>query len=420
MLYSNDFKIALRAINRNKARTALTVTGLVIGVASIFMVFSAGEGLESLILGQVQSFGTDFIETEIKIPTGKPAGSAQDNSQSSAAIVQGVQVTSLTLDDMEDIDKLDNISQSYGAVMSQGIAKFGSETETVSMFGVSSSYIDIDLSEVEYGRFFTEIEDKSLAQVVVLGYEIKEKLFGQSDALGKTIKLGKKSYRVIGVIEKRGAVMTLDFDNFVYLPIRTLQKRVMGIDHLMYMVHHVNDLSLSKNTAEEIRYILRTNHDIIDINKDDFRVSTMGEMMDMLDTITGAITMLLLAIVIISLIVAGVGITNVMYVIISERTTEIGLRKAVGANYSHIIRQFLIESILITLLGFIFGFLIGSLLSFGIAIGAQSAGLDWKFSIPLKSIVTSFIFSILAGVIFGYFPARKAALMEPVTALRKE
>ena len=420
MFLINDFQIALRAINRNKTRTMLTVLGLVIGVASIFMVFSAGAGLESLILGQVESFGTDFIETEIKIPTGKPKGSVEDETQSAQAIVQGVQITSLTLEDMEDIDKLDNVIESYGAIMSQAVASYGSESETAFLFGVNSAYIDIDASEVEFGNFFTNIQDKSLSQVVVLGSSIKETLFGDIDAIGKSIKIKKGKYTVVGVMEERGAVMTMDFDNYVYMPIRTLQKRVMGVDHLLYMVHKIKDLSISYDTADEIRYILRANHDISDPLKDDFRVVTMDEMMEMLDTITGAITLLLLAIVVISLIVAGVGITNVMYVIISERTTEIGLRKAVGANYGHIIRQFLIESILITLLGFFFGFLIGGLLSFGIAMGAQAYGLDWDFSIPLKAIITAFLFSISAGIIFGYFPARKAALMEPVTALRKE
>lgn len=420
MSFINDFKIATSAINSNRSRTALTVTGLVIGVASIFMVFSAGEGLESLITGQIESFGTDFIQTEIKIPTGKTPGSAADESASGQAIVQGVQVTSLTLDDMEDLKKLDNIIDSYAALMSQGVVTYKSEKESATIFGVSPSYINIDASEVEHGRFYTEMENKSLSQVVVLGSELKEKLFGESEAVGKSIKIKKRNFTIVGVMEERGAVMTLDFDNFIYIPVRTLQKKMMGIDHVVYITSKVKDLGLSYDTAEEMRYILRTNHDIIDETKDDFRVTTMDEMMEMLGTITGAITLLLLAIVVISLIVAGVGITNVMYVIISERTTEIGLRKAVGANYYHIIRQFLIESVLITLLGFVFGFLIGALLSFGIAIGAQTSGLDWDFSIPLKSIITAFLFSLFAGVIFGYFPARKAALMEPVTALRKE
>ncbi len=416
----NDIKIASKAITSNKTRTSLTVLGLVIGVASIFMVFSAGAGLESLILNQIQSFGTDFIETEIKVPTGKQKGSIEDESTSGRAIVQGVQITTLTLDDMEDINKLSNVIDSYAAIMSQGVANSGAISEIASIFGVSSSYIDIDASEVEFGTFFNKQEDKSLSRVVVLGSEIKEKLFGQSNAVGKSIKLSGDKFIIIGVMEERGAVMTLDFDNFVYMPIRTLQKRVMGIDHVLYMVHKIKDLGLSYDTAEEIRYILRTNHDIEDELKDDFRVVTMDEMMEMLGTITGAITLLLLAIVVISLVVAGVGITNVMYVVISERTTEIGLRKAVGANYGHIIRQFLIESVLITLLGFLFGFLIGGLFSYGIAFGAQSSGLEWEFSIPLKSIITAFLFSLFAGVVFGYFPARKAALMEPVTALRKE
>ena len=163
---------------------------------------------------------------------------------------------------------------------------------------------------------------------------MKEKLFGDSDAIGKSIKIKKLKFRVIGVMEERGAVMTMDFDDYVYVPIRTLQKRLLGIDHVLYMVHRLHEIDLAEETAEQIRVILRENHDLEvteedGFRKDDFRVVTMQEMMEMLDVITGALTLLLLAIVIISLIVGGVGVMNIMYVVVSERTAEIGLRKAV-------------------------------------------------------------------------------------------
>jgi putative ABC transport system permease protein len=422
-------KIAWRAMHANKVRTSLTILGMVIGISSVIIVFSAGEGISSLITGQVESFGTDVIETEIKVPTNKKGAAAEQ--QSATALVTGAQVTTLNLDDLEDINKLSNIKGGYAAIMGQEQIGYGNELRKAFVFGVNSSYIDIDRSEIDYGRFFTDAEDKSMAQVVVLGSKMKDKLFGDSDAIGKSIKLRKSKYRVIGVMKERGAVMTMDFDDYVYIPIRTLQKKVMGINHVLYMIHQLNDLNLADETAEEMRYILRENHDLPHpteiykgwtdtIGKDDFRVVTMSEMMETLDIITGALTLLLLAIVAISLLVGGVGIMNIMYVIVSERTGEIGLRKAVGAKYSNIMWQFLSESILITIAGGVIGIILGGVVSFLIFWGANSYGLDWKFGIPIKAYFVSFGFSLFFGIVFGLYPARRAAQMQPIEALHKE
>ena len=425
----NIIKIAWQAMHTNRVRSSLTILGVVIGIASVIIVFSAGEGVSSLITGQVESFGTDVIETEIKVPTSKKGAAAEQ--QSATALVTGAQVTTLSLDDLEDINKLPNIKGGYAGIMGQEQVGYGNELRKAFVFGTSSSYIDIDKSEIEYGRFFTEAENRSMAQIVVLGSKMKEKLFGDSDAIGKSIKLRKSKYRVIGIMEERGAVMMMDFDDYVYLPVRTLQKRVMGINHILYMVHQLEDLNLADETAEEIRYLLRENHDLphpaegykgwMDtVGKDDFRVVTMAEMMETLDVITGALTLLLLAIVAIFLIVGGVGIMNIMYVIVSERTSEIGLRKAVGAKYKDIMWQFLIESVLITIAGGIIGIILGIIISLLIAWGANSYGLDWKFSMPIRAFVVSLGFSLIFGVLFGLYPARKAAKLEPVEALRKE
>lgn len=421
--YITIIKITLKSMAANKMRTALTVLGMVIGIASVIIVYSAGAGIEGLIVGQVESFGTDIIETEIKVPTNSQKSNA--STEGAAALAQGAQITTLTLDDMEDVNELPNIAGGYGGIMGQELASYGNERNKVFILGVSSSYIDIDQSEIESGRFFTDSEDKSLSQVVVLGSKIKENFFGDSDAMGKSIKLGKKKFKVIGIMKERGAVMTMDFDNYVYMPVRTAQKRLLGINHVLYMVHQLEDLDMAEETAEDIRYLLRDNHDIEynegdDFAKDDFRVVTMTEMMDMLGTITGALTLLLLAIVVISLVVGGVGILNIMYVVVSERTPEIGLRKAVGARYSDIMSQFLIESILISIIGGIAGAIIGSILSYLVSIGASSTGLDWEFSLPLKSYFVAIGFSTFFGVVFGVYPARKAARLEPVEALRNE
>jgi len=422
------FKIALKSMWSNKVRTGLTVLGIVIGMAAVIIVFSAGEGIRGLVLGQIESFGTDIIETEIKVPSSKKGTAAEQ--QSAAALVQGVQVTTLTLDDLEDIKKLSNIKDGYAGIMSQEQVSYGNEVRKSFLFGTSASYINIDKSEIDYGRFFTEAEDKSLSQVVVLGSKIKEKLFGDSDPIGKTIKIRKSKFRVIGIIKERGAIMVIDFDDYIYVPIRTLQKKIMGIDHVMYTVHQLNNIKEADETAEEMRYILRENHNLpqqlgpykgwLDTGKDDFRVVTMAEMMETMDIITGALTLLLLAIVVISLIVGGVGITNIMYVIVTERTAEIGLRKAVGAKYKDIIKQFLVESVLITIIGGIIGVMVGILIAGAIYFGANYYGLDWRFIVPIKAYLVAVGFSIIFGIAFGIYPARKAARLEPVEALRNE
>jgi putative ABC transport system permease protein len=401
MEISSSIKIVIQSIKNNKMRTFLTVLGIVIGVSSIIIVFSAGGGIKELIIGQVESFGTNIIQTEIT-----PLRN------------------SLTLEDMEDVNKLPNITNGYGAIMNQKLATYGNKRKKAFLLGASASYIDIDDSEIAEGRFFTESEDKSLAKVVILGKEIKEKLFESSDALGKYIKLGRSKYRVIGIMEEKGAVMTLNFDDYIYIPIKTLQKRITGDDYISYMIHEIENLELANQTAKEIRILLRDNHDINnpegDPYKDDFTTSTMEEMMEMIGKITNYITILLLAIVAVSLVVGGVGIMNIMYVIVSERTFEIGLRKAVGANSRNILWQFLTESVIISILGAILGIILGILISFLISLIAQQFGLDWSFVVPLESLIVAFSFAIICGISFGVLPARKAANMDPILALRKD
>lgn len=429
MLITTIVKSSITAMLANKTRTSLTILGMVIGISAVIIVFSAGEGIQSLVLGQVESYGTNVIISEVRIPTGKKGQTAKD-VQSGAALAQGVQVTTLISDDLDEINKIPNVTTSYGSIMGQEQVSYEDELKKAFIFGTNKSYIDIDSSEVEDGRFFTDEEEDSLAEVVVLGSKMKEILFGDNDALGKMIKIKKSKFRVIGVIKERGAVVGVNYDEFVYMPLKTLQKKIMGVNYMTYAVHEIKDLDIAEETADEIRYVLRENHDIVqptadengvsDLSKDDFRVTTMAETMEILNTVTGAITLLLLAIVAISLIVGGVGIMNIMYVIVSERTAEIGLRMAVGAQKSDILYQFLTESIIITIFGGIFGVFFGVLVSFLIAVAANSFGLDWEFIIPVKSYVIALGFSFVFGVLFGIYPARKAAKLNPIEALRKE
>ncbi len=410
---------SLRLMRANKMRTSLTLLGLVIGIMTVIIVYSAGEGIRSLILGQLDSFGTNIVQTEIKVPNNK-TGNASD-SESANQLASGVQITTLTIEDMEAVSRLPNVVSGYGAVLSQEQASYGSELRRAYIFGVSAPYISIDSgTTISEGRFFTDAEDNGAASVAVLGSGIKEKLFGDSDALGKTVKLRNERFTVIGVVAERGTVMFLNFDDYIYIPVQTLQKKLMGSQHISYMIHQLEDIDSAENTAEDIRYTLRQRHSISDPAKDDFRVSTMQEAMDTLNTITDALTFLLLAIVAISLIVGGVGIMNIMYVAVTERTMEIGLRKALGATEADIMRQFLVEAILITLLGGIVGSLLGSLIAYFISVIASALGFSWDFSIPLQAFIVSIVFSAACGIVFGVTPARTAAKLDPIEALRTE
>lgn len=417
---------AFIAFRTNKVRSALAVLGVTIGIASIIVVFAAGEGVRGLISEQVESFGADVVQAEIKVPSSK-VGIAGE-TQSAISLLQGAQVTTMTLDDLEDILELPNVVNGFGLFLTQEKVSYRGEIENAMMWASSASFIDIDQTNVAEGRYFSDAEDRSLAQVAVLGSGMKEKLFGDNDPIDKTIKIRNTRFRVIGVMEERGSIMSFNFDDMIYVPIKTLQKRVMGIDYLINILVKIDDMEQVDTTMEEMREIMRENHNIdppkevresiFDTGKDDFRIVSMIEALEIFDQVSFSLTLLLLAIVAISLVVGGVGVMNVMYVIVNERTPEIGLRKAVGAKYSDIMTQFLIESVLITLIGGVVGVVAGVLMAWGISLGAESAGYTWKFSIPIEAFITAFFFSIIFGVIFGLFPARKAARMNPIEALQ--
>jgi putative ABC transport system permease protein len=403
-------QLALKSLSQNILRTSLTVLGVIIGAASIIMVFFAGDALNNLVAGEIDSYGSDVIQTEIKVP------SAKDDFQVG-------EVTTLKMEDFEAINSLENISGGYAVSLAQKRVSYGAEGTNTFLFGVSPKYIEIDKkSVIDEGRFFTEDENESQATVVVIGYKLKEDLFGNGQAVGKMLRVGTSNYRIIGVLEEKGGASNnfIDFDKIVYLPVNTLQKRILGVDYSMYFIHQLKDVDRAEDTAEEIRYLLRDRHEIDDPDYDDFRVSTMEEITDTLNIVTNVVTYLLLGIVLISLLVGGVGIMNIMYVTVTERTPEIGLRKAMGAKPADITWQFLIESVLITFWGWLIGVVAGIIGSYAIFKIALYYNFDIAFIFPWQGILVSFIFSIICGLLFGFQPAKRASKLDPVEALRTE
>ena len=405
--------IALAALRRNKARTTLTVIGVVIGIGAVIAVMSAGQGIEGLVLAQVETFGTDVIDIEIKVPT-----ASKTSSENAMGIATGIEITTLTLDDEAALRKLSNVKNSYAGVMGQQLVSYGGQNKQVYLMGVSPSFIEIDKPKVAEGRFFTADEDASLANVAVIGPKVREKIFGESDFLDQLLKIGHQKFRVIGLLESRGATFGFDMDDMIYVPIQTLQKKVMGIDHVTMIIAQVYDNSIADQTADEITQVLRQRHEITDPDKDDFHATPMAEALEILGSVFCAITLLLIAVAGISLVVGGVGIMNIMYVSVLERTYEIGLRKAIGAKSSAILTQFLWEAILITLLGAVLGIVFGIALAWLVAVIATSQNFAWRFVVMPSSLLLASGVATAIGLTFGVFPARAAAKMDPVTALR--
>jgi len=407
------FKIAFTALQRNKVRTALTVLGIVIGISAVITVMSAGQGVKGYIVKQVETYGTDLIQTEIKVPS-----TGHVSTENATSLAMGVEITTLTLDDEAAIRKIPNIKNTYAGVTGQQLVSYDSNHKQVVLFGVSASFIEIDKTKLAAGRFFTEDEDRSLVNVAVIGPKVKENLFGDNDCLDKWIKIGRQKFRVIGLMEGRGATFGFDMDDIIYVPVRTLQKKIMGINHLSFIMAQAENPDLIDQTAVEMTDSIRQLHEITDPDKDDFAVMPMTEALEILDSVFWAISLLLAAVAGISLIVGGVGIMNIMYVSVMERTYEVGLRKAVGATSHNILLQFLWEAIIVTFLGALVGVAFGILLSWLVAIVANSQGFDWQFVVLPSSLILSCGVAIGIGLIFGVFPAKTAANMDPVEAIR--
>ncbi|MFA5358940.1 MAG: ABC transporter permease [Patescibacteria group bacterium] len=405
----DQIKATIVTLRANKGRSILTLLGIVIGITSVIMVFSAGQALQAFIDGQMDSFGSNYIQIEPRTPGKKQMEGVGPNV-----------VTTLKEKDRIDILKISNIRTAYSAVMGQEKASRESESEKLMIWGVSSEFFDIDTGEIDIGRPFSIEENASQAKVVLLGSEAKDKFFGTSDALGQSIRVANQNFTVVGVYKPRGSLSFFNMDKMLVMPVKTLQKEILGIDYLVWITAQVEDNSQSEYTASQIIDVLRNNHNITDPDRDDFEAVTQEQAKQIINTVVNGITALLLVLVAISLLVGGVGIMNIMYVSVTERTYEIGLRKAVGATPGNILTQFLLEAVTLTFTGGIVGVVLGSILSFTISLVATYLGFNWSFDLPINGIIISCIFSIAVGLIFGLYPAKKAAALDPVEALRSE
>lgn len=407
---------SIKSLRANKGRTVLTMLGIIIGIGTVILVLSAGAGFRSLIDSQVATLGSNTLFVQTHIPSATKNRSEATDGPGGAIV--GVVITSLKQRDLDTINKLQNIAGSYGIITGQAVAIYRNNKKSAIYYGVGADRFNIDKTRLSSGRFFTKAEDSSGAQVAILGSTIARDLFGQDDPVGKLFKLGNLNFKVIGVYTPQGALS--ENDGIVFIPLNTAQKKLLGVDYITIGIIALNNINEADATAEQIEIALRNNHNITNPTKDDFIVQTQAQALETFNIIFDGITYLLIAIAAISLLVGGIGIMNIMYVVVTERTAEIGLKKALGAKESDILKEFLIEAVLVTVVGGIIGIGLGSFLGFVISLIAKGANLAWTFSVPLYAIVLGFSVSSIIGISFGVFPARSAAKMDPIEALRSE
>lgn len=410
MYFLNVFKLTFRNLSLRKSRSFLTMLGIIIGVAAVISIIAVGASAQDLLLSQVSALGSNLISI-------MPGGS--DESGPPAAVL-GVEITTLTYEDALALGELSSVEAICSYVKGRGTFSYLNKTKDFDYTGVSPAYTTVEETSVELGRFIKQDEVDSLARVVVLGSKVRETLFGQDNPLNKRIKINRISFKVIGVMEERGVVFFQNQDEQVFIPVKTAQKILLGINHLAFIRAKANDSENIGLITSQIESILRYRHKIKDPAKDDFSIRSTDQAIDMLGNITQAVRMFLGAIAAISLVVGGIGIMNIMFVSVNERTREVGLRKSLGAKRKDILIQFLMESATMTLIGGIIGIIVGILIALAIAIGVNYFGYDWKFIITPFSILVSTLMAASVGLVFGLWPANRASKLNPIKALRYE
>lgn len=406
-----SIKIANSGLMQHRARSFLTILGIVIGVAAIILVMSLGQGAQNLILDQVNGMGTRTVIV---------GGGREPSGPSDAGQIFNDSLKKHDLEFLERKENTPSIKYIMPLVFGASGASYKSDTFNLTIFGASPLMEKIFDMPLRTGSFFTDEDIRSRAKYVVIGNKVKNELFGADDAVGKVIKMKGHNFRVIGVLAERGQDF-FNFDEAAIIPYTTAQDYVLGIKHFTRFIAEAKNETLINEAADEIKITLREAHNLDLGDKDDFFVITQVDLASRLSAITSVLTIFLAAVAAISLVVGGIGIMNIMLVSVTERTKEIGLRKALGATYKDILTQFLLEAIILTGLGGIIGILTGAFFSFVISKSiTQFTSISWTFSFPISAAILGICVSGAIGLIFGLYPARTAARKSPIEALRYE
>ena len=404
-MLNESIKMALDGMVSNKLRTFLTLLGIIIGVGAVIAMVSLGFGVKESIKDNISKLGSNLLMV-----------SAGGRTATGARLAAG-EGAHLTFDDMLAIEKqVDGIAGISASVNSSYQLVAGNQNWTSRVEGTTPSNFAIQNYELDEGRLFTERDMNSRARVAVIGKTVADNLFPGDDPVGQIMRIKKAPFQVIGVLKPKGSSgMGQDQDDTVIIPLTTAQNRMMGITHVQRITVQAENENVINDVQAEVEQVLRTRHKIKEGDYDDFTISNMAAIMDTMMATANSITLLLGCIAAISLLVGGIGIMNIMLVSVTERTREIGIRKALGATYNNILLQFLIEAMVIGVVGGFLGVVIGVIASYGI-----SSFAGWNTVISWWAIVVAVVFSVGIGLFFGIYPARKAALLDPIDALRYE
>lgn len=407
MNIANLFKIALRAIAANKLRSFLTMLGIIIGVASVIAMLAIGQGSKKSIQANIAEMGSNMIMIRPGQDKG-PGGAQQDASD----------MQTLKLKDYETLKE----QSKYLAAISPNVNASGqfingnNNTPSI-MYGISPDYLQIRQQKVKDGDMFTDEDVKTSAKVCVIGKTVADNLFTNGeDPIGKVIRYNKIPFRIVGVLESKGYnSFGMDQDDVVFAPYTTVMKRILSVTYLQGINASAITEDMTDLAIEDVTNILRENHKLKGADEDNFTIRSQQEMAEMMNSTSDTMTVLLLVVACISLVVGGIGIMNIMYVSVTERTKEIGLRMSVGARGIDILNQFLIESVLLSITGGLIGVLCGIGAAVGINVFAH-----WPIQIQPWSVLLSFVVCSATGIFFGWYPAKKAASLDPIEAIRYE
>lgn len=410
----NTFELAIQGLRARPSRTFLTLLGVSIGVAAVAIIASLGAGTRALITDEINGLGADIMAVQ---PGAEP--------ESITDIANVLYAEILTKDDVDAVLRKENAPHVIDAspfVMVSGSVSYGNETYVPQIVGAEAQiYTEVFDVYPEYGEMFGEEEIKERASVAVIGHKVSQELFGQSSGLGERITIKDRKFKVVGVLPKTGQVAFNNVDTLVLVPYTTAQTYLTGTSHFNEFLVRVDDPKNLKRTEHDVELTLRELHGLEEGEESDFTVRTPEAMAEQVGTILLSLTIFLTAVVAVALVVGGIGIMNMMLVSVTERTREIGLRKALGATDGDILSQFLIEAILLTLLGGALGITLGAGVAYGLGLLiVKFTSLNWTFVLPLSTAFGALIFSIIIGLIFGLYPARKASRKSPMEALRYE